>query len=87
MHCIVLCSLSAQRWILTIVGLVTFIVAVLSFFILSEYPHSSHFLNDEERDHVIARVHEERDDEDEDEQGVRQTLIKVLASWRIWAFM
>lgn len=60
----------SQQWILTTVGTVTFIVGVLSFIIIPEYPHSAPGLTAEEKDLVSEAVAVSRGDEEHDESIV-----------------
>lgn len=53
-------NLSAWAWIFIIEGLVTFIVAIWSYFQIHDFPQTSKFLTDDEKVEVIARLKADR---------------------------
>jgi hypothetical protein len=70
---------------LTTVGTVTFIVGVLSFIIIPEYPHSAPGLTAEEKDLVSEAVAVSRGDEEHDESIV-SALKGGFTSIDAWLF-
>ncbi|GAB7340857.1 hypothetical protein MBLNU457_7218t1 [Dothideomycetes sp. NU457] len=57
-------GLAAWRWLFIIEGCATFPVAVLALFILPDYPETTKWLTDSERDMAILRIAEEANQED-----------------------
>jgi MFS family permease len=51
---------SGWRWIFIIEGLVTVAAALVSKFLIVDWPEKSRFLNDEERRLLLARLQEDR---------------------------
>jgi hypothetical protein len=51
---------SGWRWIFIIEGLVTVVIAVVSKFLIVDWPENSTFLNDQERALLLHRLSEDR---------------------------
>lgn len=76
-----------QQWILTTVGLVTFVVGVLSFVAIPEQPESAREPSHEERSQIQAAVTESRfDDAQEERESIPSALKGVFTSVSAWLF-
>jgi MFS family permease len=72
----------AQRWIFILEGILTVIVAVISFFVMYDYPDTAKFLNDEERRAVQLRL---KLDNDGCSSAFKAKFIKdAFLDWKVW---
>ncbi|KAL8812188.1 MAG: hypothetical protein Q9200_001228 [Gallowayella weberi] len=71
----------AWRWIFILEGVVTCVCAVLSFFLVADFPEDVKWLHEEERDFVIKRL---ADDQGDSGHGEKLTLKEVLKSFKNW---
>lgn len=85
-------GLAGWRWIFILEGIATVIVAVLSFFILHDFPETASFLTEEERALVIFRLRYQGQVESADcrpkvpqaEEFRWQYVRDAFADWQIW---
>ncbi len=71
------------RWIFIIEGIVTVVVAVTSKFFIADWPETAKFLNMEEREHLLSRLHEDTGYATMDRMDKASTK-RVFGDWKIW---
>ncbi|GKU02214.1 major facilitator superfamily transporter [Fusarium langsethiae] len=78
-------GLDGWAWIFVIEGLLTFIFAVMAFFVMHDYPDTAKFLNDSERREVLRRLEEDRSvlSDAFDFKFAKD----ALKDWKIWVHM
>ncbi|KAF9047427.1 major facilitator superfamily domain-containing protein [Panaeolus papilionaceus] len=78
-------SLAGWRWIFVIEGIITILLAALTYFFIPEFPHQNRFLTKEQTDFVLKRIDEDRGDAMPDE--ISWSKVKVhLRDWTIWGY-
>lgn len=70
------------RWIFIIIGLITFVAGVLSFFLIPDFPDDSKFLTEEERAFVIGRLRADQQYSAKGEAFTWNAIWKGLADWK-----
>ncbi|CAK7233124.1 hypothetical protein SBRCBS47491_008501 [Sporothrix bragantina] len=82
-------GLNGWQWIFIIEGLISFVVAMISYWLLVDFPDSKRmtwsFLNDRERAWVVARVNADRGDATVPPFRV-SAYLKCATDWRLWAY-
>ncbi|UPK94417.1 hypothetical protein LCI18_005352 [Fusarium solani-melongenae] len=78
-------GLDGWAWIFIIEGLVTFIFAVMAFFVMYDYPDTAKFLDDTERKEVLRRLEEDRSVLSDEFKW--QFFRDALKDWKIWVHM
>jgi DNA-directed RNA polymerase subunit E'/Rpb7 len=73
-----------RSWIFILEGLLTVILAIASFFILSDYPETANFLSDAEREFVIGRLQDEARTLNIDESLRWRIVGKGFKEWKTW---
>lgn len=73
------------RWIFILEGAITFVIAVVAFFVLDDYPEKSKFLTEEERGIALRLVAQDREEHNEEAFTVRLVL-QTIREWKIWVF-
>ncbi|KAI0080273.1 MFS general substrate transporter [Panus rudis PR-1116 ss-1] len=74
-------------WIFIIEGLLTVVCAVLSFWILQDFPDTAKFLNDTERVWVVRRLQEDMKFSAGGEKFKMKYVWQSLADWKTWLAM
>ncbi|KAI4729608.1 MFS general substrate transporter [Aureobasidium sp. EXF-10728] len=85
-------GLAGWRWIFILEGLLTFVVAIVAFFVLVDYPETASFLTVEERAFITYRLkYDGQDANTEHGYRVAQTdrsdkkfLFAAFKDWQIW---
>ena len=77
-------SYSGWRWIFIIEGLATVVVAVLSFFIIQDFPDPAKFLTEEESTFVIRRLQEDDQFSAAGEKFRFKYVLQSLVDWKTW---
>ncbi|KAF4462502.1 hypothetical protein FALBO_10682 [Fusarium albosuccineum] len=78
-------NLDGWAWIFIIEGLVTFIFAIMAFFVMHDYPDTAKFLNETERKEVVRRLEEDRSVLSDE---FKWPFMKdALKDWKIWVHM
>ncbi|KAH8646338.1 major facilitator superfamily domain-containing protein [Xylariales sp. PMI_506] len=75
-------GISSWRWIFILEGLFNICVALCTFIVLPPFPAESKFLTEEEKQHLLDRLFQERGDEVEELQG--QPWLSYLFDWHTW---
>lgn len=82
-------NLKAWQWLFIIEALVTIVVASCAIFILPDYPGTTKWLTEEERNVAQARLAIDVGSEEaltEDSPGVLQSLLLAVKDYRVWLF-
>ncbi|KAH0590875.1 hypothetical protein H2248_000992 [Termitomyces sp. 'cryptogamus'] len=74
-------------WIFIIEGLVTIIVAPISYWIIQDFPDTAKFLTEEERDFVIRRLQEDMQFSAGGEKFRMSYVYQSLTDWKTWVAM
>lgn len=75
--------LTLQQWIFILEGILTIVVAVISFFVMYDYPDTAKFLNEDERRAVQLRL---KLDNDGCSSAFKAKFIKdAFLDWKVWA--
>ncbi|KAK9255027.1 major facilitator superfamily domain-containing protein [Lipomyces tetrasporus] len=78
-------GLEGWRWIMIIEGLLTFVVAVPSYFLVQDYPHTAKFLTAEERAFVEYRLRHDGEKAHSADTKPRLSYLKdILLDYRIY---
>ncbi|KAL8712248.1 MAG: hypothetical protein Q9220_003399 [cf. Caloplaca sp. 1 TL-2023] len=75
---------SGWRWIFIIEGLATVVMAVISKFIIADWPETAKFLTPEERALVVSRTQQDMDAESKLDHLSWKSLRLILLDWKIW---
>ena len=78
-------GLSGWQWIFILEGILTFVVAVIAYFVMQDYPATAKFLTQEERDEIQARL--KRDRSSLADEFDLKYLWAALKDWKIWVHM
>ncbi|CAK7244465.1 MAG: hypothetical protein STHCBS139747_006006 [Sporothrix thermara] len=82
-------GLNGWQWIFIIEGIISFVVAVISYWLLVDFPDSTRatwkFLSDRERAWVVARVNADRGDAAVPPFRLGAYL-KCAGDWKLWAY-
>ncbi|KAK6075177.1 high-affinity nicotinic acid transporter [Seiridium cupressi] len=78
-------GLGAWSWIFILEGIFTFIVAVVAYFVMQDYPDSAKFLTTPEKEEVVRRLEEDRSAL-ANEFGVKY-FWDAVKDWKIWVHM
>ncbi|KAL0465943.1 major facilitator superfamily domain-containing protein [Neurospora intermedia] len=73
------------RWLFILEGILTFIIAVIAFFAMYDYPQTAKFLKPEEREEIAARLKRDRSSL-ADEFDIKY-FFAALKDWKIWVHM
>jgi MFS family permease len=78
-------GLGGWAWIFILEGLITFVVAVVAFFVMQDYPSTAKFLTEDERTEVTRRLEQDRSSlADEFDMKYFWHAVK---DWKIWVHM
>ncbi|KAG9518853.1 high-affinity nicotinic acid transporter, partial [Aureobasidium melanogenum] len=78
-------GLPGWAWIFVLEGLLTFIVAVVAFFYMNDYPQTAKFLTETEKKEISRRLEEDRSSL-ADEYGTKY-FMHAVKDWKIWVHM
>ncbi|KFZ03326.1 hypothetical protein V502_11041 [Pseudogymnoascus sp. VKM F-4520 (FW-2644)] len=80
-------SLPAWKWLFLIEGVLTIGCAIIAMFILPDFPATTKWLTDEEREYAIRRL--EEDNNSSEVQGIThlQSFLFAVRDWRTWLFV
>jgi MFS family permease len=78
-------GLGGWAWIFILEGLITFVVAIIAYFVMQDYPSTAKFLTEYERKEVVRRLHSDRNAlSDEWDMKFFWAAVK---DWKIWVHM
>ncbi|KAJ3721532.1 MFS general substrate transporter [Lentinula raphanica] len=80
-------GLAGWRWIFILEGLFTVIVALLSFWVIQDYPEAARFLTEEERVFVIRRLKDDVRLSAAGEKFKKKYVWQSLRDWKTWVAM
>ncbi|KAJ3829785.1 MFS general substrate transporter [Lentinula raphanica] len=80
-------GLAGWRWIFILEGLFTVIVALLSFWVIQDYPEAARFLTEEERVFVIRRLKNDVRLSAAGEKFKKKYVWQSLRDWKTWVAM
>ncbi|KAI1818417.1 MFS general substrate transporter [Poronia punctata] len=80
-------GLSGWRWIFILEGLLTVVIAVVSFWMVHDFPDEARFLSDDDRARVIRRLRMDQQSSAEHEEWSNRYLIAGLKDWKMWLGM
>ncbi|XP_006460061.1 hypothetical protein AGABI2DRAFT_202707 [Agaricus bisporus var. bisporus H97] len=77
---------AAWRWLFFVEGALTMAIAVISIFVLPDFPTTTRWLSPEERALALKRMEEDAGvgDENETEHGHGAGLWMALTDWKVW---
>ncbi|KAK4120987.1 MFS general substrate transporter [Parathielavia appendiculata] len=78
-------GLAGWQWIFILEGLLTFVVAVIAYFVMQDYPATAKFLTEAERTEITARLKRDRSSL-ADEFDIKY-FWAALKDWKIWVHM
>ncbi|KAJ3577114.1 hypothetical protein NPX13_g3453 [Xylaria arbuscula] len=80
-------GLEGWRWIFVLEGLLTVIVAVISFWMVHDFPDDARFLDEEDRARVIRRLRLDQQASSKHEEWNTRYLYAGLKDWKMWLGM
>ncbi|KAF9076155.1 MFS general substrate transporter [Rhodocollybia butyracea] len=80
-------GLKSWRWIFILEGLLTVVVAGLSFWMIQDYPETAKFLSEEERVFVIRRLQDDVRLSAAGEKFKKKYIRQSLKDWKTWVAM
>ncbi|KAK0716085.1 major facilitator superfamily domain-containing protein [Lasiosphaeris hirsuta] len=78
-------GLSGWQWIFILEGILTFVVAIIAYFVMNDYPATAKFLSEPERVEVTARL--KRDRSSLADEFSRKYFWDAIKDWKIWVHM
>merc|ERR1711939_153098 len=78
-------GLPGWAWIFVLEGLLTFVVAIVAFFYMNDYPQTAKFLSETEKKEISRRLEEDRSSL-ADEYGTKY-FMHAIKDWKIWVHM
>jgi MFS family permease len=80
--------IAAWRWLFIIEGLITIIVATISFFVLPDYPATTKWLSEDERICAMCRLADDvgSDDLFQEAPGISKAVMMAVKDYRVWLF-
>ena len=80
-------GLRGWRWIFIMEGIVTTVIAIIAFFVISDFPQDAAWLNDSQRRAIIQRLDRDRQDAKQDHKKItlRETL-SYMCEWKLWYY-
>ncbi|KAH6656621.1 high-affinity nicotinic acid transporter [Truncatella angustata] len=78
-------GLGAWQWIFILEGILTFIVAVIAYFVMYDYPDTAKFLSAPEKEEVIRRLEEDRSALANEFD--MKYFWHAIRDWKIWVHM
>ncbi|CEJ92339.1 hypothetical protein VHEMI07998 [[Torrubiella] hemipterigena] len=80
-------GLEGWRWIFIIEGLATVLVAILSFWMVYDFPDEAKFLSEEDRQRVLYRLSRDQQSSAKNESFKKGALMAALKDWKTYAGM
>ncbi|KAI0515274.1 major facilitator superfamily domain-containing protein [Xylaria bambusicola] len=80
-------GLEGWRWIFILEGLLTVVVAVISFWMVHDFPDDARFLSEEDRARVIRRLRLDQQASSKHEDWNTRYLYDGLKDWKMWLGM
>ncbi|KAJ7680723.1 MFS general substrate transporter [Mycena polygramma] len=80
-------GLLGWSWIFILEGIATFVVGVLAFFILVDFPAEATFLTPEQRAFVVWRKKYDNSSVGEEEHFEVRHFVEALLDWQVWLHM
>lgn len=77
-------GLAGWRWVLIIEGLLACAFAMISLFLLADWPHQARFLSAEERSYWIKRVKTDHQDPARMDRLDKRAVLRTIKDWKIW---
>ncbi|SNX84436.1 related to allantoate permease [Melanopsichium pennsylvanicum] len=78
---------SGWRWIFIIIGLITFVSGVLSYWLVVDFPDTANFLSDQERKTIIARLQADQQFSAAGEGFRWSNVWKAMLDWKTYVGM
>ncbi|KAK0728855.1 major facilitator superfamily domain-containing protein [Lasiosphaeria miniovina] len=78
-------GLNGWQWIFILEGILTFVVAIIAYFVMNDYPATAKFLSSEERVEVEARL--KRDRSSLADEFATKYFWDAIKDWKIWVHM
>lgn len=78
-------GLAGWQWIFILEGMLTFVVALIAYKLMYDYPDTAKFLNEDERSEIVRRLEQDRSSL-ADEFDMRY-FWDALKDWKIWVHM
>ena len=75
--------IESWRWLFIIEGIATVVVSILAMFVLPNWPATTSWLTEEERQLSIVRVMEDAGEEDEEISPI-QGFLMAVKDYRLW---
>lgn len=75
--------ISSWRWLFMIEGAATVVVAVASMFVIPDWPATTKWLSEEERQLSVVRLMEDAGSEEE-ELSARRGFVLAMKDYRVW---
>ncbi|KAK9783461.1 putative Major facilitator superfamily domain-containing protein [Seiridium cardinale] len=79
-------GLNGWRWIMIIEGIPTFVLGILTFFLLPNDPASAYFLTDDEKKLMIVRSRRSYGSTESAQKFSKQDMMKAFKDWKVWMF-
>ncbi|KAI0102922.1 MFS general substrate transporter [Nemania sp. FL0031] len=80
-------GLAGWRWIFILEGLLTVVVAVVSYWMVHDFPDDARFLTEDDRARVIRRLKLDQQSSAEHEEWSMKYLYAGLKDWKMWLGM
>ncbi|KAI1128377.1 major facilitator superfamily domain-containing protein [Nemania abortiva] len=80
-------NLAGWRWIFILEGLLTVVVAVVSYWMVHDFPDDARFLTEDDRARVIRRLKLDQQSSAEHEEWNAKYLYAGLKDWKMWLGM
>ncbi|OBT71033.1 hypothetical protein VF21_09935 [Pseudogymnoascus sp. 05NY08] len=80
-------SLPAWKWLFLIEGVITIGCAIIAMFILPDFPATTKWLTDEEREYAIRRLEEDNNSSQAESISHLQSFLRAARDWRTWLFV
>lgn len=79
-------GLHGWRWIMIIEGLPTIVIGVIAFFALPNDAQSAYFLNEREKEMMVARQTAEYGNTASAQEFSKHDMMKAFKDWKVWLF-
>ncbi|KAH8805435.1 phthalate transporter [Xylogone sp. PMI_703] len=79
--------LPAWKWLFLIEGVITIGCSIIAVFILPDFPATTKWLTDEEREYAIRRLEQDNMSSQAQDMTHSQSFIAAVKDWRTWLFM
>jgi len=78
-------GLHGWQWIFILEGILTFVIAIVAFFYMNDYPSTAKFLNEDEKREISRRLEHDRSSL-ADEFDMKY-FYHAIQDWKIWVHM